>query len=123
MYAAAWSAPPSMSFTQPRGSSGPAPLDITYSRSAGAPELALLGSEPHLQPDTEALAERASAPRTVRQSATEVWRATGACIARPRPFSRANRRLLKPRHFRPPRACFRLHNASVVPEDSKAKAP
>jgi eukaryotic-like serine/threonine-protein kinase len=26
-------------------------------------------------------------------------------------------------HFEPPRACFRLHNARVVPEDSKAKAP
>jgi serine/threonine-protein kinase len=26
-------------------------------------------------------------------------------------------------HFRPPRACFRLHNADAVPEDSKAKAP
>jgi serine/threonine-protein kinase len=26
-------------------------------------------------------------------------------------------------HFRPPRACFRLHNGDAVPEDSKAKAP
>jgi serine/threonine-protein kinase len=30
---------------------------------------------------------------------------------------------MKRSNFGPPRACFRLHNACVVPEDSKAKAP
>jgi hypothetical protein len=46
-----------MSFTQPQGSRAPATLDITYSRNEGAPELALLGSDPHLQPDTAEVAE------------------------------------------------------------------
>ena len=58
-YAAAWSAPPSMSFTQPQGSSAPATLDITYSRNDGAPAAALLGSEPHLQPVKPQAAPRA----------------------------------------------------------------
>ena len=61
MNAAAWSAPPCMSFTQPHGSSAPATLDMTYSRSDGAPAGALLGSEPHLQPEAERLAETATA--------------------------------------------------------------
>ena len=62
MYAAAWSTPPSMSLTQPQGSSAPATLDITYSRSDGTPELALLGSEPHLQPGIRLLARASTRP-------------------------------------------------------------
>jgi hypothetical protein len=49
-----------MSFTQPQGSSAPATLDITYRRREGEPGAALLGSEPHLQPTSEQLAETAT---------------------------------------------------------------
>jgi serine/threonine protein kinase len=38
-------------------------------------------------------------------------------------FPAANRRLLKRANFRAPRAVFRRHNESAVPEESKAKAP
>jgi hypothetical protein len=69
-----------MSLTQPQGSSAPATLDMTYKRNDGAPGVALLGSEPHLQPDTAELAEIASAARTAETSATEPgreeWRGT-----------------------------------------------
>jgi hypothetical protein len=71
-----------MSFTQPQGSKAPATLDITYSRSEGAPALALLGSEPHLQPVTPVPAMAAA--WTAGESAPLVgetrWRSRGRTL-------------------------------------------
>ena len=40
---------------------------MTYSRNDGAPGLALLGSEPHLQPDVAQLAETASETKSAKE--------------------------------------------------------